>query len=326
MERYCTLFDARYLDRGLALHESLVRSGASFHLYIFPFDRTAHLVLQQLHLPQVTIVALEDFENPDLLRVKSTRSTGEYCWTCTPHIISYTLRHFSLDRVTYLDADIYFFSDPSILLREFDGSSGSVMITDHRYTPVHDHSATSGRFCVQFITFRSDISGFLALDWWKDRCIEWCYARAEEGKFGDQKYLDDWLTRFSGVHVLEHLGGGMAPWNAQQYTVTRGVKSPLGTSLVDGRTFDVVFYHFHDLTFYCHGEAYVGAYDLPVNVINELYYPYLNHLAQVKRKLGHINRALPSLMEDQRTSSVRTLLRYIKRKLLHRDRILKCSA
>jgi hypothetical protein len=63
--------------------------------------------------------------------------------------------------------------------------------------------------------------GMAVLNWWRDRCIEWCYARSEEGKFGDQKYLDDWTTRFDSVHVLEHLGGGIAPWNVQQYSFYR---------------------------------------------------------------------------------------------------------
>ena len=33
--------------------------------------------------------------------------------------------------------------------------------------------------------------GLKALKWWRDRCLEWCYARIEDGKFGDQFYIED---------------------------------------------------------------------------------------------------------------------------------------
>jgi hypothetical protein len=152
-------------------------------------------------------VSLASFESSELLRVKPGRTKGEYCWTCTSHAIRYVLDTFSLPEVTYLDADLFFYAPPSILLDELDRSGASVLITPHRYTRRYDISRRSGIYCVQFTTFRADERGLRALDWWCERCLEWCHARVENGKFGDQKYLDDWPTRFPGVHVLEHLGG-----------------------------------------------------------------------------------------------------------------------
>jgi hypothetical protein len=89
------------------------------------------------------------------------------------------------------------------------------------------------------MVFRRDARGTEALEWWHDRCIEWCYYRLEDGKLGDQKYLDDWPERFAGVHVLAHMGGGLAPWNATQYAITeRG-----GRVFVDADP--LVFFHYH---------------------------------------------------------------------------------
>ena len=71
--------------------------------------------------------------------------------------------------------------------------------------------------------------------------------REEDGKFGDQKYLDDWPERFKNVHLLQHLGGGLAPWNMQQYDFWREGDKIKGKEKSGGTVFDAVFFHFHGL-------------------------------------------------------------------------------
>ena len=215
MYNYCTLFDSNYLTRGLAMYESLKKHSKGFHLYIFAFDDKSYNLLKKLNFEDVTIVSLNEFEDDKLLKIKQNRTATEYCWTCTPSIIKYSIETYNLNSCIYLDADLYFFSNPSILIEEMNNKS--ILITEHRYTPEYDQSATSGIYCVQFMIFKNDINGMKALNWWIDSCNNWCYAKYEDGKFGDQKYLDDWTTKFNGVHVLQNLGGGVAPWNIQQF-------------------------------------------------------------------------------------------------------------
>jgi hypothetical protein len=207
MYNYCTLFDSNYLTRGLAMYESLKLQTTAFHLYIFAFDDSAYKLLTKLNLEFVTVISLEQFEDEKLLAIKNTRGAGEYCWTCTPSTIKYCIEKFKLDECTYLDADLYFFGDPAILIEEMGDKS--ILLTEHRYTPAYDQSNTSGIYCVQFMTFKNTSDGMKALNWWRNACIDWCFARFEDGKFGDQKYLDDWTDRFEGVHVLQHLGGAI---------------------------------------------------------------------------------------------------------------------
>ncbi|TDY71198.1 hypothetical protein CLV96_0153 [Leptospira meyeri] len=242
---YCTLFDSNYLLRGVSMLQSLAEKDPSAKVFVFPFDNECYGSLQKLNLDFVQLISLAEFESPELLRVKNERTKGEYCWTCTPWIIRFCIDQFRLEHCTYVDADLFFFSNPQVLLDEAKNSS--VLITEHRYSPEYDQSATAGIYCVQFVFFRNDADGIRILHWWADRCLEWCYSRFEDGKFGDQKYLDHWATEFNRVHILKHLGGGVAPWNVQQYEFVSDNHEIILKEKRSIQLFSVIFYHFHDV-------------------------------------------------------------------------------
>ena len=245
MINFCTLFDSNYAAKGLAMYYSLAKHCPAFHLYVFAFDDKLVAVLEKLRLEHLTVVTLKEFENEQLLAVKPTRSAGEYCWTCASSTILYCLQHYDIASCTYIDADLFFFADPAVLLEEM--GDDDVLITSHRYTPRYDQSATSGKYCVQFMTFKNTPNGLHILNWWVNACLEWCYNRFEDGKFGDQKYLDNWTQRFKGIHELRNLGGGVAPWNMQQYVFRKEGDAVTGTEIATGTDFPLVFFHFHDL-------------------------------------------------------------------------------
>jgi hypothetical protein len=93
--------------------------------------------------------------------------------------------------------------------------------------------------------------------------IEWCYARFEDGKFGDQKYLDDWPERFPDfVHVLEDAAATQAPWNAGRFDPN-----------------DAVLFHFHELRTMAAGRVRLGHYRIPSQTLDVIYTPYLADLA-----------------------------------------------
>ena len=269
MLNFCTLFNSFYLIYGLQLYNCLIKLRVNFHLYIYAFDERTFSYFKEYALPNLTVIKLEDFEDRELLSIKSNRSFGEYCWTCTPSIIKHAIESFNLESCIYVDSDLYFFDNPQVLIDEM--GNNSVLITEHRYTKIYDQSDLSGIYCVQFMMFKNDAKGMKVLNWWRDACIEWCFSRFEDGKFGDQKYLDDWLTRFEGVHSLRHLGGGVAPWNVQQYEFVKNGDRIVGKELSTGNFFPLIFFHFHGLKFYAEdvikltGEAYLiskGARDL----------------------------------------------------------------
>lgn len=222
-EVFCTLFDERYLVKGLTLHRTLTEQRPRARLVAFCMDRATEQMLGRLALPNLRAVplrALEEF-SPDLRAARPGRSAHEYYWTLTPATCRYVLDVVpDCDSVTYVDADVMIFSDPEPAFAEM--GDASVLLISHRYPSRWQHwEEPGGIYNVQFMVFRNDSHGRAALDWWHERCVEWCFDRYEPGRFGDQKYLDDWPQRFEGVHVLEHRGGGLGPWNSGQHDIAQ---------------------------------------------------------------------------------------------------------
>jgi hypothetical protein len=276
-----------------------------------------------MRLEQATIIGLDEFEDEELLAIKQSRSYVEYCWTCTPSVIKFVLDNYDVESCTYLDADIYFWYSPLKLIEEM--GENSVLIVSHRYTPRYDHSKQSGKYCVQFMSFKNDKNGRLVLEWWRDACNEWCYARYEDGKFGDQKYLDDWPQRFNGVHVLSHLGGGVAPWNVQQYKIFKRDDALFGKELNTGKEFQIVFYHFHHLRFYTK-RIDLGGYRLSKEAKKMIYTPYIIHIERIKQKLEAIDDSVKAHGEIKNMiSNLRMFLRYIKHGLMLNILNCECS-
>lgn len=281
---FCTLFDSNYFAKGLLTIYSLLNVCPEAKVYVLAMDNLTCDLLNREGLSQVHVVPLSEFESPDLLAAKSNRSAAEYCWTCGSAFVYYCITTYDLPSCIYIDADLYFYSSPQILLEEI--GTADVMLTEHRYTPQYNRSVLSGKYCVQFMYFKNTTNGLHILKWWRDSCLEWCYARYEDGRFGDQKYLDDWTNRFEGVHVMRYEGGGLAPWNIQQYEM---VGSPSGLMVRNKHTncrYNVVFYHFHHLRNYKlndYNEFRMGPYPISKQTKELIYLPYVKELVEVCR-------------------------------------------
>jgi hypothetical protein len=292
MRHFCTYFDRNYLTRGLALYTSLAQcSQEPFTLWVLCFDDDTYQILSQLNLAGVQLISLQAFESGDekLQQAKATRTPVEYYWTCTPSLPLYLLRqHPEIEIITYLDADLYFYADPQPVFDEL--GNNSILIVEHRYAPEYAHyAATSGIYNVGLMSFRRDENGLGCLHWWRERCLEWCYARYEDGKFGDQLYLDDWPARFNQVVILQHPGAGLAPWNLCRYQLHST------DSQIWVEEYPLIFYHFHEFKFVSRWAAKPTSYAVTLAQIEQLYVPY----SQALEESGH----RVSLSNGDRTES-----------------------
>lgn len=278
---FCTYFDSYYLLKGLGLYLSLEKVTDDFHLYVMAFDKECYNRLMSCNFKHMTVELLDDFETPELLAVKPSRSKAEYCWTAGPSVIYHFLTKYNLEKITYLDSDLFFLSDPHIIEEE-EGDS-SVVITEQGIS--EESAQRYGRYCVQYLTFRNDTDGLGALTWWRDSCIEWCYQIMEPNRYADQKYLDQFPIRWKGVHILENKGAGIAPWNIHRYQFKDNTMS------FEGNEYNYIFYHMHGVKIEVRNESLVLRelhYKLGAEVVDRFYKPYaVLFLYALNKYMGH---------------------------------------
>jgi len=256
MYHFCTYFDENYLLRGVALYHSLLRHcDVPFRFYALCLDSKTFDALVNIGEESIVPIRLVDVErwDEDLLVAKNDRSLIEYYFTLSPVLPLYVLKKFEVDIVTYLDADLMFFSSPAAIYEEL--SEASIFITEHRFSDRFLGAIKYGRFNVQCQSFRNSDVGLECLGHWRRQCLDWCYDRLENGKYADQKYLEEWPGRYGkNVVICKNFGVGAAPWNIASlpiHTYNEDIfidESPL------------VFYHFAGFSMLSPNWIITGAY------------------------------------------------------------------
>ena len=255
-------------------------------LAVLALSERCEQVLQRLALPDLVVIPLAALEatEPRLLAAKANRSTVEYYFTLTPWLIQAALRAVpGAQRATYLDSDLYFFASPAPLWREV--GQAPMVVVEHRFSPGYADKISYGRFNVGWNTFDRSPVAQQALQWWAERCLEWCYDRIEGDKFADQGYLTPLARQFAGVHVLQYPGINLAEYNLDnlQLSFASG-----GAPQANG--LPVIYWHMHCLFEQADGsfKAVMRPDLLQQPVVNWAYQHYVERLVQLNGRLERL--------------------------------------
>ena len=222
MNNYCTLFDSNYLAFGINLIESLKEHDENGIIYVITLDKIAHDELRRLNFNNVVLIDISNIEKAysQLEIIKLERSKAEYFFTLSPAVCKYIMELFTdINRLTYLDSDLYFFSSPSPLFEEINDSS--IAIIEHRFSFLTRSNIKYGRFNVGWISFSRDDEGLECLNKWYQDCIDWCFQKVEPKRYADQKYLDVWPLNYRNLKIIKHKGANLAPWNIANYKIEK---------------------------------------------------------------------------------------------------------
>ncbi len=285
---FCTLFNSGYLDRGLLMYESLKEAcDNDFRLYVIAFDEDSYRVLSEIEDKNLITISRGEFESPEIVELKESRSAREYMWTCSSLSIEYVLEKYKEDSCTYIDADLYFYSSPRRIFDEIETARADVAIMEHGYVDVPENIRYinySGKYCVEFNFFRNNDNGRRVLAWWRDSCIECCQELQDGIHFGDQKYLEQFLNLFNNVYVIQNEYSGIAPWNLAKYRYiddVNGIPRVVDYSNTSTPEF-IIFFHFQQISFLSQNLVDIHAHMYPRKIdkllCDRLYVEYVYKL------------------------------------------------
>ena len=284
-----TFFDINYLSRGLTLINSIKENYKYFTLHLLCLDQeTFDFFNNNIDYPEIKVIKLTEIENffPELLECKKDRSKIEYFFTLSPFLPLYILKKYHLPHICSLDADMKFYSSPLSLFKYLEYYS--IIITPHKFSKENTDLNIYGKYNVSFQIFKNDNTGVECLNDWKDQCIEWCKDEIDDqGRFADQKYLDDWEEKFPNkVLSLYNENGGIAVWNLNNYDIRY-----INGKFMANNT-ELIFYHFHHFKILNKHLAINGFFDYKVKPsigIIKLYKDYRKSLKKWKIVKEKIN-------------------------------------
>lgn len=287
MKIYLTLFNEAYLAKGLAMYRSLEKHHKSedFLLIIKPLDDYTEDKLRLLGLEHVNIWSWNDFDKILFSKLESKHGRPNVFWSLASQYLATAFSLFNLKQITYLDADLFFYSDPKPIWDEIDDKQ--VAICPHNF-PSWDAERLrgSGQYNVAWVTFAREAVGHL--NDWAGKVAQRCDAST----CGDQKYLDEWEAKLGDkLCIIQHRGCDIAPWNIGRMEVFRDQAT--GELLVDDLEerfpYDkLIFYHFHE---WKSPESRTG-YKLRPTDIELIYEPYEKAIEQALEEIGNAVESL----------------------------------
>lgn len=238
---YFTLSDNQFLPRTLAMCKSLrkyTNSDISFvHTELLSQASRSAFEANKIELLPVEVIGVDFVKSLAL-----SRSHVEFMWTLPSVLLDWFMSNLpGYSDYVYLDADLFFYSDVQAIWDDIP--AGYISITPHRFsTRLKSYFLDSGEFNVSWVGLPATEIGRKCAKKWAEQCVRLCpeIPTNLEGKtvYGDQRYLEDWPADYAGkLHVISHVGAGLAPWNYENYEIRAAPEFTVDQ-------IPLIFYHF----------------------------------------------------------------------------------
>lgn len=286
---FFTYFDSNFLIQGtVALHSFLQLNPDTRGIIYCTDDLLAEVLKRRFRNQPIDVIKLATI--PDIAREMKEfaqhRSPVEILVSLKPFLILETLKQVPRgELLVYFDADLFFYQSISSLVSEIE--SFSVLFTRHVFPESLTESSKYGLVNAGFILLRNTREAVDIVNSWAKQCRNWCFLRLEEGKYGDQKYLDDYLT-LSGVKAISHPGINNGVYYFQE---RRKLSIRSKNIMLDNQ--DLICFHFHGIRV---TDKYIltgfNRYSLPHNTVKVWSYIYQPYIKEIRSQCEYYEQIM----------------------------------
>jgi len=295
MYNICTLSDYNFLVQGLSLYESLLAFNPNIKLHYLCLDKKTFDKLKDLNLNNLEpylidnlllddeFKKLEDSTNPEL----GGNNRNEFIWSLASFFMWYLMCKLDTT-ITYIDSDIQFYSDISLIFNRMENKDVCLFRHKHIITDCVD-----GFFNVGVVVFKNTDNGKKALKWWRDAV----YTREPKSlnTCGDQKFLEGIFTIIdpNSIYIGDKDIGHGAPWHYRFFNYDNLFVD--NTIVWGDKRYTFLFNHFSKFKYYFDDKSFSytgnhykdhtlngGLFVLPQ--LQKLYMDYFKNLIEINKK------------------------------------------
>jgi lipopolysaccharide biosynthesis glycosyltransferase len=246
MQSFCTIITADHFAKAAVLCHSIQSYDKDAQLYVLVADENKFTYdTESTNLKPVPIKLLSGYLMVSELYKKYAHiNFDNFRWSLKPVFASYLLRS-GLDKVIYLDCDMFFVNDFNFLFADLE--QYDILLTPHWNSTVPSANKngflsnfSSGLFSAGF--FGANKKGLPALDWWANACHFMMGEHIKIGVHDDQRYLDIFPVLFENMKIIRHRGCNIGSWNFEE-----SKRSLVNGEIRINKEFPVIFIHFDQM-------------------------------------------------------------------------------
>lgn len=220
----CTIVSRNYLHFARVVCESFLAAHPGARFFVLLVDRLGPE--ETFAQEKFELIPVESIAIPQFASIAFKYDILELNTNVKPSFLKWILKNRNIERLIYLDPDIYVYSALAETYQLLD--SADVVLTPHILSPVQDDRRPreqdfllSGVFNLGFVGVANRKGSIEILDWWEARCLGSGFSEQRAGLFVDQKWANLFPCFFAKVAISRDPGCNMAYWNLHERRIER---------------------------------------------------------------------------------------------------------